>query len=163
MSACSKQITVTPVGVVHSTVKAPADDVWGGLVSKIELDASRFSAESLRGLEAFSHVQILFYMHLVAEETVVTGSLHPRGRTDWPKVGIFAQRGRNRPNRIGLSTCRLLGVEGTSITVANLDAVDGTPVLDIKPYVTEFAATGEVKQPAWATELMAGYFGSKTS
>lgn len=162
MSAWSAQISVKPVGVVHSTVKAAADDIWGGLVSKIKLDASRFSAESLQGLQAFSHVQILFYMHLVAEEMIVTGSRHPRGRTDWPKVGIFAQRGRNRPNRIGLSTCRLLGVEGTSITVANFDAVDGTPVLDIKPYIAEFGATSEVKQPAWATELMAGYFGSRT-
>jgi tRNA-Thr(GGU) m(6)t(6)A37 methyltransferase TsaA len=154
-------ITLTPVGIVRSAVTAPADDIWGGLVSRIELQAARFSAQSLVGLEEFSHVQILFYLHLVADETLVTGSRHPRGRTDWPEVGIFAQRGKNRPNKIGLSTCRLLGVEGTSLTVANLDAIDGTPVLDIKPYVAEFGPVGEVKQPAWATELMARYFGPR--
>ena len=154
-----EKITVTPVGVVHSKIAAPADDVWGSVVSTIELDSSRFSPQSLLGLEEFSHVVILFYFHQVPDDTVVTGSRHPRGRTDWPKAGIFAQRGRNRPNKIGLTTCRLLGVEGTFITVANLDAIDGTPVLDIKPYIAEFGPRGEVRQPAWATELMAGYFG----
>ena len=92
----------------------------------------------------------------------MTGSRHPRGRADWPAVGIFAQRGKNRPNKIGLSTCRLLRVEGVSLAVANLDAIDGTPVLDIKPYIIEFGPAGEVKQPAWATELMTGYFGKAT-
>lgn len=159
MSKTFESISITPVGTVRSNIAAPADDIWGGLVSKIDLDHSRFSAQSLVGLQEFSHVQILFYMHLVAEETIVTGARHPRGRVEWPQVGIFAQRGRNRPNRIGLSTCRLLGIEDTSLTVANLDAIDGTPVLDIKPYMAEFGPQGEVKQPAWATELMVGYFG----
>jgi tRNA-Thr(GGU) m(6)t(6)A37 methyltransferase TsaA len=151
-------ITMRPVGLVRSSVSRPVDDVWGGLVSRIDLDPERFSSQSLVGLEEFSHVQILFHLHAVADDTIATGTRHPRGRADWPEVGIFAQRGRNRPNKIGLSTCPLLGVEGTSLTVANLDAVDGTPVLDIKPYIVEFGPYGEVKQPAWATELMAGYF-----
>ena len=159
MSSGSKQITITPVGVVRSKITAPADDIWGGVVSTIELDDNRFSHESLLGLEEFSHVVVLFYFHQVPDNTIITGSRHPRGRTAWPKTGIFAQRGRNRPNKIGLSTCRLLGVDGTFITVANLDAIDGTPVLDIKPYIAEFGPRGEVRQPAWATELMAGYFG----
>jgi len=159
VNSWSEQIAVTPVGVVHSKITAPADDIWGGVVATIELDGNRFSHESLLGLEEFSHVVVLFYFHQVADNTVITGSRHPRGRTAWPKAGIFAQRGRNRPNKIGLTTCRLLGVEGTFITVANLDAIDGTPVLDIKPYIAEFGPRGEVKQPAWATELMAGYFG----
>lgn len=151
-------ITMTPVGIVRSAITAPVDDVWGGLVSRIDLDPVRFSAQSLAGLHEFSHVQVLFHLHLVGEEAVMTGLRHPRGRTDLPQVGIFAQRGKNRPNRIGLSTCPLLGVEGTSLTVANLDAIDGTPVLDIKPYIIEFGPAGEVRQPAWATELMAHYF-----
>jgi tRNA (Thr-GGU) A37 N-methylase len=88
----------------------------------------------------------------------MTGARHPRNRLDWPKVGIFAQRGKNRPNRIGVTICRLLSVRGLSLEVADLDAIDGTPVLDIKPYMREFAARGEIRQPAWATELMREYW-----
>src|SRR5262249_29624437 len=161
MGELFERITMVPVGVVRSAVKTPQDDIWGGLAVRIELDRSRFTADSLVGLQEFSHVQILFHLHLVNNETVVTGLRHPRGRADLPEVGIFAQRGKARPNKIGLSTCRLLGVEGTSLSVANLDAVDGTPVLDIKPYIVEFGPRGEVKQPAWATELMAAYFGGR--
>jgi tRNA (Thr-GGU) A37 N-methylase len=73
-------------------------------------------------------------------------------------TGIFAQRGKERPNRIGLSTCELLAVEGTTLTVRGLDAIDGTPVLDIKPYMSEFAPRTPVRQPAWSRELMARYF-----
>lgn len=159
MSDTFEEITLTPVGIVRSQITAPADDIWGSLISKIELDTSRFLSQSLRGLEEFSHIQVLFYMHLVPDDTLVTGSRHPRGRKDWPEVGIFAQRGRNRPNKIGLSTCPLLGVNSSTVTVANLDAIDGTPVIDIKPYIAEFGPIGKIKQPAWATELMAGYFG----
>jgi len=162
MSKSFELITMMPIGFVSSTIKAPQDDIWGGLVSRIDLDPARFSSQSLAGLQEFSHVQVLFHLHLVSEDTVVTGSRHPRGRADWPEVGIFAQRGKNRPNKIGLSTCRLVRVEGVSLAVANLDAIDGTPVLDIKPYIIEFGPAGEVKQPAWATELMTGYFGKAT-
>ena len=77
---------------------------------------------------------------------------------DWPKIGIFAQRGKNRPNRIGVSVCRLVKVEGLKITVEELDAIDGTPVLDVKPYIREFGPRGEVRQPGWATELMTEYY-----
>ena len=73
-------------------------------------------------------------------------------------IGIFAQRGKGRPNRIGISTCRLLGVDGTRVRVSGLDAIDGTPVLDIKPYMREFGPRGEVRQPHWADEIMGGYF-----
>ena len=76
-------------------------------------------------------------------------------------AGIFAQRAKNRPNRIGATVCRLLGVEGLSILVEGLDAIDGTPVLDIKPYMRGFAAQGTVRQPAWAEELMSAYWNAK--
>src|SRR5262249_1585706 len=151
-------ITVMPVGIVHSAVMTPTDDIWGGLVSRIELDPQRFSPQSLSGLQEFSHVQVLFHLHMVPDDAIVTGARHPRGRAAWPQCGIFAQRGRHRPNKIGLSTCPLLNVEGTVITVANLDAIDGTPVLDIKPYLIEFGPQSPVRQPEWVNELMAGYF-----
>jgi tRNA (Thr-GGU) A37 N-methylase len=75
-------------------------------------------------------------------------------------VGILAQRAKDRVNRLGLSTCELLRVEGAVLHVRGLDAVDGTPVLDIKPYMEEFAPRTAVRQPPWSRELMAGYFGS---
>jgi tRNA (Thr-GGU) A37 N-methylase len=71
---------------------------------------------------------------------------------------VFAQRGKNRPNRIGVSRCRVLGVSGLDVEVEGLDAIDGTPVLDVKPWMDEFAPIGQVRQPQWSTELMAHYY-----
>ncbi len=151
-------LTITPVAVVRNSVRDPVDDVWGGVASRVELDAARFMPESLAGLEAFSHVEIVFVFDRVADSEIHFGARHPRGRTDWPLTGIFAQRGKARPNRIGVTVCRLLSVDQRAITVEGLDAIDGTPVLDIKPYLREFAPRGEVREPAWASELMSNYW-----
>ena len=86
------------------------------------------------------------------------GARHPRNRTDWPVVGIFAQRAKARPNRLGVTTCELLSVDGLTLTVLGLDAIDATPVLDIKPHMVEFQARTEVRQPGWVSELMAEYW-----
>ena len=83
---------------------------------------------------------------------------HPRGNLAWPQVGVFAQRAKGRPNRIGVSVCELLAVHHITLFVRALDAIDGTPVLDIKPYMAQFAPRGPVRQPAWSHELMAGYW-----
>ena len=85
-------------------------------------------------------------------------SRHPRGNTAWPRVGIFAQRAKDRPNRLGLTTCELRAVGSRRVEVAGLDAIDGTPVVDLKPHVRELAARGEVRQPEWMDALMARYF-----
>lgn len=151
-------IEMKPIGWVRSEIKETLDDCWGGLVSAIELDTAVYGPESLQGLADFSHVQILFHFDQIAPERIHTGARHPRGRQDWPATGIFAQRGRERPNRIGLSTCRIVAVEGTRLLLAELDAVDGTPVLDIKPYVAEFGPREEVRQAEWSKQLMAGYY-----
>ena len=89
---------------------------------------------------------------------IVTGARHPRGNRDWPLTGIFAQRARSRPNRLGTTMCRLMGVEGTVIRVSGLDAIDGTPVMDIKPVMREFLPRGEIVQPEWSSELMRSYW-----
>jgi len=154
------QFTVTPIGVVQSPVDEAVDDVWAGVNCRIDLDRSCFTQEALAGLAAFSHVEIVFLFDRVGESAIHIGSRHPRGRKDWPKVGIFAQRTKNRPNRIGVTVCRLTAIGDLSITVEGLDAIDGTPVLDIKPYMREFAPRGAVTQPPWATELMSGYWGT---
>ncbi|MGN9847528.1 TrmO family methyltransferase domain-containing protein [Nonomuraea sp. H19] len=88
----------------------------------------------------------------------VASSRRPRGNLEWPEAGIIALRGRNRPNLLGISCCRLLAVEGLGVRVRGLDANDGSPVLDIKPYMAEFGPQGETVQPAWATELMRNYY-----
>lgn len=153
-------MTLIPIGVVRSPVKSAVDDVWGGVTSTIELDSSLLGPDAAAGLEQFSHIDVIFHFHLVPAAEVETGARHPRNRSDWPLTGILAQRAKRRPNRLGISTCRLIGVDGLRLTVMDLDAVDGTPVIDVKPYMTEFGPKGEVLQPAWSRELMLPYFGA---
>jgi tRNA (adenine37-N6)-methyltransferase len=153
-----KSITLTPIGTVYSTRKKAEDDNWDSEQVYIQLDAEQFSAEALMGLSDFSHVEVLFHMNQVDPAKIEKTARHPRNNTDWPKVGIFAQRGKNRPNQIGTTVCRILKVEGSKLSLAGLDAIDGTPVLDIKPWVEEFAPRGKVFQPAWITELMRRYW-----
>jgi tRNA-Thr(GGU) m(6)t(6)A37 methyltransferase TsaA len=150
--------SLRPIGEVRSGRTEPVDDGWDAVATRIVLDASRFGVEAVAGLDSFSHVEVVFLFDRVDESTVHVGARRPRGRADWPEVGIFAQRGKDRPNRLGLTVCRLLAVEGTELVVEGLDAIDGTPVLDLKPWMAEFGPRGAVRQPAWATELMAGYW-----
>ena len=146
-----------PVGHVEARRTQPDDDNWGAEQVRITLD-ERFAHEALAGLEEFSHAEILFVFDRVDPAKAFMGSRHPRGNPDWPKVGIFAQRGKDRPNRIGSTICRILKVEGQTLTVQGLDAIDGTPVLDIKPVMQEFLPREPVLQPAWSHELMRGYW-----
>src|SRR4051812_49991659 len=150
--------TVEPIGVVHSPRTEPIDDDWGDVESTIELDSGRFTADSLRGLDEISHLEVVYLFHLVDPGTFETRARRPRGREDWPEVGIFAQRTKRRPNRIGVGICQLLGVDGLAIAVRGLDAIDGTPVIDLKPYMSEFAPRQPVRQPQWSRELMEGYW-----
>ncbi|MFG2295686.1 SAM-dependent methyltransferase [Streptomyces sp. NPDC048603] len=147
-----------PVGTVVGGRAEVRDDEWGPERAVIRLDASRFGPEALYGLEDFSHLEVVFLFDRVPAEKVETGARHPRGNPDWPLVGIFAQRGKNRPNRLGVSRCRLLKVDGLDVHVEGLDAVDGTPVLDLKPYMAEFGPSGPLRQPEWATVLMREYY-----
>ena len=147
-----------PIAWVRSSIKAPADDCWGGTTAVIELDQTRFGPESLRGLDAFSHVDVVFLFDRIDPETVLTGASHPRQRQDWPEVGIFAQRSRKRPNRLGVTTCAIVSLDGARLTVAELDAIDGTPVLDIKPHIQGFGPRTAQREPQWAKELMRQYF-----
>lgn len=148
---------VRAIGFVSASRAHAEDDFWGGEESAIEL-AEGLGAEALDGLAAFSHVEVLFLFHEVAEAKIVTGARHPRNNRDWPAVGIFAQRGKNRPNRIGSTICLVLRVEGRRLFVAELDAIDGTPVLDLKPVMREFLPREEVRQPDWSRELMSRYW-----
>jgi tRNA-Thr(GGU) m(6)t(6)A37 methyltransferase TsaA len=152
------KIELAPIGVVCSTRAKVEDDNWDSERAFIKLDESQLSAQALAGLEDFSHVEVIFYMNQVDPAKIETAARHPRNNTAWPKVGILAQRGKNRPNQIGTTICRVLEVKGSELHVSGLDAVDGSPVLDIKPWVAEFGPRGEVKEPTWISELMLGYW-----
>lgn len=146
-----------PIGIVRSARRELLDDYWDQIPASIEL-APEFGPDALAGLTDFSHAEVIFYFDQVSSSKVVRGTKHPRGNTDWPSVGIFAQRAKDRPNRLGLTIVSILGVEGSVLRISGLDAVDGTPVLDIKPVMAEFLPRGEVRQPGWSHELMKQYW-----
>ena len=150
-------ISLNPIGVVRTSRVGTQDDNWGDVESTIELRAD-VPAESLEGLEAFSHAEIVFVFDQIDEASVVTGTRHPRNNTAWPKVGIFAQRASRRPNRLGVTMVTIVGREGSRLRVKGLDAADGSPVLDIKPVMAEFLPRDPVRQPSWSHELMRGYW-----
>ena len=150
-------ITLTPIATVKNIRARIEDDNWGNIISVIELD-SAFDEEALFQIESFSHAEIFFYFHLVDNPKIETGARHPRNNKAWPKAGIFAQRGKNRPNRLGATIVKIIKREGMRLFVQGLDAIDGTPVLDIKPVMKEFLPREEVSQPEWATELMKNYW-----
>jgi tRNA-Thr(GGU) m(6)t(6)A37 methyltransferase TsaA len=152
--------TVEPIAHVVASRRTPEDDYWGGALAGITL-VEGLDESALEGITDFSHVEVLFLFDQVAEHRIVTGARHPRNNEAWPRVGIFAQRARNRPNRIGSTICRVVGVQGRTLQVHELDALDGTPVLDIKPVIREFLPREATRQPAWASELMADYWSTR--
>jgi tRNA (adenine37-N6)-methyltransferase len=151
-------IVLQPIGHVRGGRAEVMIDHWGLIRARIELDPERFQPDAIKGLKDFSHAEVVFFFHGVREENVEMGARHPRGRTDWPRVGIFAQRGKSRPNRIGVSTCRVMGVHDLTIEVEGLDAIDGTPVLDVKPVLKAFLPRGVLREPSWACEIMNTYW-----
>lgn len=150
-------MTLRPIGTVHNTRRALEDDRWGNILSEIRLDES-LPAESLEGLEAFSHAEIIFFFDQAADQGDLPMSRYPRGDKAWPKVGIFAQRNKDRPNHLGLTIVTIVERTGRSLLVKGLDAVDGTPVLDIKPVFAEFLPREAIRQPVWSHELMRNYW-----
>lgn len=151
------QYQIEPVGYVQAARDVPEDDFWGNTRSSIQLVDS-IEPEALDGLQDFSHVEVIFVFDRVETSKIVTGARHPRNNQSWPKIGIFAQRGKNRPNRLGSTICRVVSIKGRTLVVEELDAIDGTPVIDLKPVMTEFLPRTGVIQPAWASELMADYW-----
>lgn len=150
--------TIEAIGHVRGGRAEAIDDDWGQNRSVIELDSAQFESDALAGLDAFSHAEVIFLFDKVPPDNVETGARRPRGREDWPLTGIFAQRGKNRPNRLGVTICKITSVEGRRIYVEGLDAIHGTPVIDIKPVMREFLPRGDIRQPAWVAELMDAYW-----
>jgi tRNA-Thr(GGU) m(6)t(6)A37 methyltransferase TsaA len=149
--------TLDPIGVVRGGRDQPIDDDWGKSRARLVLDA-RFAPDALAGLDGFSHAEVIYLFDRVPDEKIETGARRPRGREDWPLVGIFAQRGKNRPNRLGVTVCRVVSVDGLEVEVEGLDAIDGTPIIDIKPVLSGFLPRGEVREPDWAKAIMETYW-----
>src|SRR5690625_867401 len=139
MNGKLKKIGIKPIGIVRCSRKETKDDYWGSVTSRIELDSNQFDSRALLGLDDFSHCEVVFIMDRVPKCEIEKGARHPRNCIHLPKVGIFAQRSKARPNRIGISRCKIIKVENLTIEVEALDAIDKTPVIDIKPYMKEFA------------------------
>src|SRR5436190_21777752 len=149
---------IEPIGRVVGGRDETVDDNWGAVESTIVLDGAFVDPEATQCLEEFSHIEVVYLFHLVGEADVTRGARRPRGNPAWPSVGILAQRAKGRPNRIGVSRCELVDVDSFKLHVRGLDAVDGTPVLDVKPFMVEFAPRGPVFQSEWASELMRHYW-----
>lgn len=153
-----EEIRLTPVAHVRGGRSEASDDHWGDVQALIEIDAEQFTPAALAGLESFSHLLVVYRFHKADPAKIELTDRHPRNNPAWPRVGIFAQRGKNRPNRLGVSLCRILAVDGLQIFVQGLDAIDGTPVLDLKPHMTGFDPRGKIHEPQWAREIMSQYW-----
>lgn len=148
-------ITLRPIGYVHNAVGIKKDACWGGDVSTIELAEPYHGG--LKGLEDFSHVMVVYYLDQAAFDRERHLQRRPRDRADMPLVGIFSQRTKDRPNTIGVTSVEVVSVGEAELVVKGLDAIDGTPVLDIKPYFPAFDRRDAVV-PEWVDRLMDRYF-----
>ena len=148
--------SVDAIGTVRSPRREAADD-RGAVVSELELGASHLRWDATAGLADFMHVVVVLLLHLIEPGSVFRGARRPRGNPDWPEVGILAQHAKARPDRTGVTVRDLLAVDGLRLRVRGLDAIHGTPLLDVKPFKRDFAPRGDIRLPRWATELMARY------
>jgi len=144
-----EKMILSPIGVVRSEVREkqqPGFD-WWSIVSEICIDSEL--TEGLDGLEEFSHLVVIYWMHLAADKDKMAIKVQPRGRHNLPPVGVFASRSPYRPNPLGKSTVKLLERRGNILKVTGLDALDGTPVLDIKPYIPDYDSVSKATAPPW--------------
>jgi tRNA-Thr(GGU) m(6)t(6)A37 methyltransferase TsaA len=142
-------LTMTPIGTVRNEIKAPIVQGWGQVVSDLVLD-DRYT-EALDGIEDYSHVLVIFWMDQAGPPKTLKG--HVQGREELPIVGLFARRAPSRPNRVGVSAVVLLSREKNVLRVQGVDAIDGTPLLDIKPYTPAFDSVENARIPEWCKRV----------
>jgi len=147
------EITLRPIGIVRSKVKQMpgAEYNWRGVVSEIVVDSSL--TEALGNLGEFSHIIVIYWMHQADTTARLLAKVHPKGKAELPLVGLFATRSPYRPNPVGKATVRLLERRGNILRVRGLDAIDGTPVIDIKPYIPGYDSVDDARVPPWVTSL----------
>jgi tRNA (Thr-GGU) A37 N-methylase len=151
------QFVVRSIGVVRSTRSELLDDHWDSETTVIELE-SDVPDDAIKELDKFSHAEVIFLADQASDVPPAAWVRRPRGNPEWPEVGIFAQRNKDRPNRLLVSVAQIAAVNGRTISLIGLDAVDGTPVLDIKPVFPWGAARGQLWAPQWVNELGEHYF-----
>lgn len=149
------EITISPIGYVRNDVTAKKHVAWGEDISTIVLE-ERY-APGLEGLDGFSHAIVLFYLDQARYVHERHLRRRPQNREDMPQVGIFAQRCKDRPNQIGVTSVEVMSAADGKLVVRGLDAVDGTPVLDIKPYFPAYDRR-DATTPEWVDRLMERYF-----
>ncbi|MFI7249341.1 SAM-dependent methyltransferase [Micromonospora chalcea] len=148
---------ITPIGTVRNDrTDIQHSDNWGAVRSTIVVD-ERFGEACLQGLEEFSHVEVVFVFDRFPDGGDHSEPRPYRGRAALPPMGVFAGRGPRRPNRIGVTCCRIESVHGRELTVVGLDAVSGTPIIDLKPVLKEFVPAN-IRQPDWVSGMMSDYF-----
>ena len=150
------EIKLKPIAFVRNSRTTPTDDFWESVISEIELPED-IPNEAFDSISDFSHFEIIYFFDKVENKEIVFSS-HPRGNPNYPLVGIFGQRKKDRPNTIGLCTVELIEHNDRKIKVKYLDAINGTPILDIKPVFKEFQPKGEISQPNWVSDLMKNYW-----
>ena len=149
--------SVRPIGYIRNDRSEALDDSWDDVTSIVEL-AQDVPSEALVGLSAFSHAEIVFFADWAEDVPPGPWHRHPRGNEDWPDVGVFAQRNKDRPNRILLTTVAIDSLNERSFVVRGLDGIDGTPVLDIKPVFRWSVPQGTLRVAPWSEELGEHYF-----
>ena len=139
------EITLRPIGVVRSEIKERTRRKSDDVVSEIVIDDSL--TQALDNLDEFTHIIVLYWIHKSPGQKPV--KVHPRGNPDNELMGVFATRSPDRPNPIGKSTVRLLERRKNVLKVRGLDAIDGSPVLDIKPYIPGYDSVNDAGAPPW--------------
>ena len=151
-----QEINIIPIGLVKSSVTELVDENWGNVTSRINLKAEYKG--SLVGLEDFSHVIVITYFHQAKYIPSKHLQRRPRGMESMPKVGIFSQRVKDRPNPLGVTAVEIISVGSDYLDVSGLDAIDATPVIDIKPYYPHYDKIETPQIPEWVDRLMKNYF-----
>lgn len=152
----AEALPLRAIGYVRSAATEAVDENWASVESRIVLEPDLRGG--LRGLEEFSHVVVVTYLHQASFDASRHLVRRPRGLPTMPELGIFAQRAKDRPNPLGITVVLLVAVEPDGIRVRGLDAIDGTPVVDIKPHFPDFDSAAGARVPGWVAELMKGYF-----
>jgi tRNA-Thr(GGU) m(6)t(6)A37 methyltransferase TsaA len=139
------------IGIIRNGVRQLPEEGWEEIVSDIVVDSSL--SEALDNLEEFSHIIVLYWMHQLADRGQLSTKVHPMGKGELPLVGLFATRSPYRPNPVGKAMVRLLERRGNILRVKGLDAIDGSPVIDIKPYIPGYDSATGARVPPWITRL----------
>jgi len=144
------EINLTPIGFIKNNVTEPKREDWETVTSEIVINEDL--KDALSRIDEFSHIIVIYWMHKLPPSQRSVIKVHPKGNQKLPLVGVFASRSPARLNPIGITTVKLLERRDNVLKVTGLDAIDGTPVLDIKPYIPDHDSASEITTPDWITK-----------